>query len=502
MPPRESYDWLRRNSVDTALLGSANALLHWDQSTKMPELGQEYRAEQIALLAGLIHERRTDPRVGEALDKADAELLHDDPDAVERANLREWRRAYERAVKIPADLAVALARAAARGESAWRDARPAGDWAAFLPYLEEIVALRREEARAVGYAGEPYDALLDEYEPGETTATVEPVLRALREALPPLLDRILGAPRRPDTTILSREFPVDGQRALCRQAAATLGFDLRAGRLDPTAHPFSTRIAPGDVRITTRYDERDFAQAFFGTVHEAGHAMYSQGIPAAHFGTPCGMSVSLGVHESQSRLWENLVARSRGFWAHFLPLAQQRFASLNGVGLDDFVLAVNAVRPSLIRVEADEVTYNLHVLLRFELELALLRGDLEARDLPDAWNEKMRACLGLTPPDLASGAMQDVHWAAGLVGYFPTYTLGNLYSAQLYEAAEAELGPLEPRFARGDFLPLLAWLREKVHVHGSRYVPRELMRRATGQELGHEAFIRHLERKYSALYGF
>jgi carboxypeptidase Taq len=505
MPPRESYDWLRAHAVETAYIGSALALLHWDQSTKMPAAGHAHRAAQVASLTGLLHARRTDPRVGEALAKARAELLRDDPHSELAANVREWQRAYDRAVRIPADLAVATARAAALGETAWQRARPGSDWRSFLPYLEEIVRLRREEAEAVGYAGEPYDALLDEYEPGETAAGLEPVLAGLRRELVPLLDRILGAPRRPDRTLLSRHVPLEAQRALCREAAAAIGFDFEAGRLDSTAHPFSTRIGPGDVRITTRYNEHAFDEALFGAIHEAGHALHSQGIPGAHFGTPCGVSVSLGVHESQSRLWENMVARSRGFWRHFLPRAAGHVAALEGVALDDLVLAVNAVRPSLIRTEADEVTYNLHVLLRFGLELALLRGQLQPRDLPGAWDEAMRSLLGLTPPELADGVMQDVHWAAGLVGYFPTYTLGNLYAAQLFEAAGRELGGgaqgLDERFAAGEFASLLDWLRAKVHVHGSRYAPRELMRRATGAELDHGAFMRYLTAKYEALYG-
>lgn len=505
MPPRESYDWLRAHAVETATIGSALALLHWDQSTKMPPAGHAHRTAQVGTLTKLLHERRTDPRVGEALDKARAELLREDPESEFTANVREWQRAYDRAVRIPTELAVATARAAAEGETAWKRARPDSDWQAFLPHLEEIVRLRREEAEAVGYANEPYDALLDEYEPGETAASLEPVLAGLRRELVPLLERILGAPRQPDRTLLTRHYPLGCQRALCREAVAAIGFDFEAGRIDPTAHPFSTRIGPGDVRITTRYNEHAFGEGFFGAIHEAGHALYSQGIPGAHFGTPCGVSVSLGVHESQSRLWENMVARSRGFWRHFLPRAEERFDCLRGVELDAFVLAVNDVRPSLIRVEADEVTYNLHVLLRFGLELALLRGRLEPRDLPGAWDESMRALLGLTPPDLADGVMQDVHWSAGLLGYFPTYTLGNLYAAQLFEAAGRELGGgpqgLDERFAAGDFAPLLGWLREKVHVHGSRFVPRELMRRATGAELGHEAFMRYLTAKYEALYG-
>jgi carboxypeptidase Taq len=326
------------------------------------------------------------------------------------------------------------------------------------------------------------------------------LLAQVRDALIRLLAAIQGSSRRPDRTILHRPFPRADQERFSRLAAEKLGYDLKGGRLDPTAHPFSTGIGPGDVRITTRYDENCFSMAFFSVLHEAGHALYDQGLPEEHWGSPMGDAVSLGIHESQSRLWENLVGRSLGFWQFFFPQAQQVFPSLDGVNLSAFHLAVNEVRPDLIRTEADEVTYNLHVLLRFELERALIQGDLQVADLPGAWNEKMQAFLGLTPPNHAQGVMQDVHWSGGHLGYFPTYTLGNLYAAQFFAKATRDLGDLSKNFATGDFAPLLQWLRDKIHSQGKRYRPRELVRAVTGEDLNPGYLIDYLTKKFRGLY--
>lgn len=501
MPPKEAYDWLHAFSAQTATMESMAALLHWDQSTMMPPGGHAHRSDQLALLAGLAHERRTNPRIGEALASCDGHWDAEDPAGIEAANIREWRRAYERTIKIPQDLAVALARAASDGEAAWKKARRDNDFAAFLPYLEENLLLRREEAEAVGYKGEAYDALLDVYEPGMTVAELEPLFAGLRVELVDLLERIMASGRAPDRSLLDADYPAKAQQEFCLMVAKAIGYDLGAGRIDATAHPFSTRIGPGDVRITTRYDERNLASALFGVVHEAGHAMYSQGLPHEHFGTPSGMSVSLGIHESQSRLWENLVARSLGFWKHFQPLASEHFPCLRGKDAEALYFAFNDVQPGLIRVDADEVTYNLHVMLRFELELALLRGDLAARDLPAAWNDKMHDFLGIVPPTDADGVLQDVHWPAALVGYFPTYSLGNIYAAQLFETAQVQLGPLEPFFEHGEFAPLLGWLRTNIHEWGCRRRPAELVLAATGQEPDAAALVRGLKNKYEALYG-
>lgn len=502
MTPKDAYHWLTEHSLETAYLQSMGRLLGWDQRTHIPAKGHPHRHNQFAMLAKWIHVRGTDPRVGEALARVEASDLIADPMAVAAVNVREWRRDYDRAVKIPQDLAVALAKATAEGETVWERTRPASDWETFKPFLAAVVALKREEARALGYAAEPYDALLDDFEPGETAAALAPLLGELRLSLLRVLAGVQGSGRRPRGEVVRRLFPVDAQDRLARLAAQAVGYDFAAGRLDPTAHPFMEGIGPGDARITTRFDEHYFCQAFFGVLHETGHALYEQGLPESHWGAPRGDTVSLGIHESQSRLWENLVGRSLGFWRFFYAKAQETFAVLQDVPMEVFHFAVNEVKPSLIRTEADEVTYNLHILLRFELERALMNGGLEVPDLPGAFNDKMSAYLGLTPPGPGQGVMQDVHWSAGLFGYFPTYTLGNLYAAQFYARAEAELGSLEEGFARGDFASLLIWLRDRIHSQGRRLWARPLVREVTGEELTPRHLVRYLQRKFGALYDF
>jgi carboxypeptidase Taq len=395
---------------------------------------------------------------------------------------------------------VELAEAAALGESAWEHARPNNDWASFAGHLTRLVHLKREQAEALGYQHEPYDALLEEYEPGLSTQQVEELFNVLRPALLNLLARIQGARRRPNPAVLRGRFPRTKQEALGREAATCIGYDFTRGRLDSSAHPFTMSAGPSDVRITTRYNERFFPTAFFATLHETGHALYEQGLPAEHWGTPAGEPVSLGIHESQSRLWENLVGRSASFWRYFLKRAQHHCTALAGARLQEFVLAINQVEPSLIRVEADEVTYNLHILLRFELELLLTRGDLTVADLPTAWDEKMRSLLGLLPPDVASGVLQDVHWSSGSIGYFPTYTVGNVAAAQFFKQAQRDLGDVDRLFAKGEFAPFLGWLRRNVHTHGGRFWPRDLLRQVTGEDLSPACLIEHLNEKYTHLY--
>lgn len=500
MTPKDAYEWLRQHSLETAHLDSIGHLLGWDQRTQIPPKGHDHRHAQFAMLAKWLHQRETDPRLAEMLAAVEGSELVRDPLSVEAVNVREWRRDYDRATKIPQDLAVALAQASSEGETVWERTRPDSDWQTFQPYLERLVDLKRQEAEALGYEQEAYDALLDDYEPGETAAVLAPLLAQLRDGLIRLLETIQGSRRRPDRTILHRHFPKSDQEGFARMAAAKIGYDLQAGRLDPTAHPFSTGIGPGDVRITTRYDENCFSMAFFSVLHETGHALYDQGLPVEHWGSPMGDAVSLGIHESQSRMWENLVGRSLGFWKFCYPETQKVFSVLSDVGLEAFHLAINEVKPDLIRTEADEITYNLHILLRFELERALIRGDLRVADLPGAWNEKMQAYLGLTPPNHAQGVMQDVHWSGGHLGYFPTYTLGNIYAAQFFARAEKDLGDLSEGFARGDFAPLLRWLREKIHSQGKRYRPRQLVQAVTGEDLNPEYLIKYLMKKFGELY--
>jgi carboxypeptidase Taq len=485
----------------TAMLASIEETLGWDERTQMPAVGAEHRAEQCTLLAGLIHQRWVDPKFGQQLEELGESWLTIDSQTDACVVLRRLKRQYDKKVKLPQALVEELARTAVLGQQAWQEARQNDDFPAFRPLLEKMIDLKRQEAEALGYPMCPYDALLDEYEPEELTVNIGPVLEGLREELVPLVAEIQGSRHRPNTALLNRDFPIAVQDQFGREAAAAIGFDFARGRLDVTTHPFCATLGPHDCRITTRYDERFFNSAFFGILHEAGHGIYEQGLPPEHYGLPLGEAVSLGIHESQSRLWENLVGRSRAFWDHFYPLAQQRFpAALGDIPLDDFHFAINDVRPSLVRVEADEATYNLHILIRFELERSLLDGDLQPADLPTAWNEKCQRYLGITPPDNRTGVLQDVHWSAGLVGYFPTYSLGNLYAAQFFAQAKAELGDVDGQFARGDFRPLRDWLRAKIHRHGQRWSAAELVKRVTGRPLSVGPLIEHLRAKMAPLY--
>jgi carboxypeptidase Taq len=344
--------------------------------------------------------------------------------------------------------------------------------------------------------------LLDEYEPGATTAEITQVFADLRKELVPLIDAVAASGRQPRRDILERPYPVDRQQIFSQAAAAAIGFDFESGRLDVTTHPFCSGIGPGDCRLTTRYNPNRFGDAFFGTLHEAGHGIYEQGLDPDHFGTPLGSACSLGIHESQSRMWENLVGRGRPFWEHFFPRARQIFLdTLGDVKLDDFVFAINDVQPSFIRVEADEATYNLHIILRFELEQALVSGDLKPADVPGAWNEKFHKSLGLTPPTHGLGSLQDIHWSMGGIGYFPTYTLGNLYAAQFMEQAGKDLGDLNAQFRQGEFGNLKAWLNDKIHRPGQRYRANDLCRRVTSQPLSHKPFLSYLRKKLAPLFG-
>ncbi|MGP0063507.1 MAG: carboxypeptidase M32 [Isosphaeraceae bacterium] len=524
--PREAYDELIRRSREQATLASCSSVLGWDEQTYMPAGGAGHRGSQMALLAGLHHERATDPRIGDLLASVEESSLVGDAASAEAVNVRELRRGYDRRVRLPRALVEELARTTSMAQSEWVAARAASDFGRFRPWLEKIIQLKREEStcladgkttdRADEGAGTLYDPLLEDYEPGARSSDLAVLFDAIRRELTPLVATIAEAVARkpqPDKgigsiaapggeAILRRCYPRDRQRVFGEAVAAAVGFDFRRGRLDVTAHPFCSGIGPGDCRITTRFDEHEFGDAFFGILHEVGHGLYEQGLEEDHYGTPMGDAVSLGVHESQSRLWENLVGRSRSFWAYWLPLARRIFReALADVTIEQFHAAVNHVVPSLIRVRADEATYNLHIIIRFELEKDLLTGALPVGDLPGAWNQKYRETLGVTPGNDAEGCLQDIHWSAGLIGYFPTYTLGNVYAAQLYGAAQTDLGLLDDAFTRGDFNGLLSWLREKVHRQGQRYRSSDLIERVTGTRPDHRPLIEGLRRKYSELYG-
>jgi carboxypeptidase Taq len=498
----QSYAELIQRFKEYSLLGSCSSVLGWDERTYMPREGSAYRSEQMALLARLSHEMLTVPRIGRLLNELEGQDLVKQADNPAAVNVREIRRVYDRAVKLPKRLVEELARTTTQAQGVWQEARAKNDFPAFRPWLEKIVGLKQEEAKAIGFAESPYDALLDEYEPGATTREVSQVFAALRKDLTPLLGEILASRKSPRRDLLHREFPIDKQQEFGREAAQAIGFDFDAGRLDTTTHPFCSGIGPGDCRITTRYNPRFFNESFFGILHEAGHGIYEQGLDHEHFGTPMGSPASLGIHESQSRLWENQVGRGKPFWEQFYPRARKAFPdALRRVSLDDFLFAINDVQPSFIRVEADEATYNLHIILRFELEQALVGGDLKPVDVPGAWNEKFHRSFGLTPPTDVQGCLQDIHWSMGGMGYFPTYTLGNLYAAQFMDRARRDESGLEDDFRRGEFGRLKNWLNERIHRQGQRWRAPELCRHVTGKELSHKPLLTYLQGKYAPYYG-
>jgi carboxypeptidase Taq len=498
MRPKAAYDELIRLAREEAILASCADVLEWDEETCLPRSGITHRSEQLGLLAGLHYERSTAPRVGELLDLLETSDLVADPESPIAVNVRELRRGYDRERRLPRRLVEESARVTALAQQAWADAREGSDYERFRPWLERQVALAREEAEAVGYGETPYDALLEDYEPGVSTAEVTALFAELRQELVPLVELVSGNGTRVRGSIPRREYPLDRQRIFSEAVAAAVGFDFDRGRMDTSAHPFCSTLGPHDCRITARFAARDFAGGVLTVLHEVGHALYEQGLDSEHFGTPMGDAASIGLHESQSRLWENFVGRSRPFWQHFLPRARGVFhETLREVKLDAFLGALNRVEASPIRMDADEVTYNLHILVRFELERALLSGDLSPADLPAAWNAAYRDSLGVTPSSDREGCLQDGHWAEGLIGYFPTYTLGNIYAAQLFAAARTELTGLDGQFARGDFTGLLDWLRERVHRHGQRYTAAALVERATGSPPHWRPLVKSLRERYA-----
>jgi len=498
----DTYARLVATLKKIATLGSIAELLGWDEETYMPPKGAEHRATQRSMLAREVHELFISPAVGEMLSEVAASDLVRDPESDAAVNVREARRSYDRAVKIPPALVEEITRAAVLGQQAWTAARKYSDFSAYAPWLGKMLDLKRQEAACVGYSGHIYNALLDEFEPGQTAEALRPVFESLRKQLVELIGKIVSSGRKAPIEILQRRFPADVQEKLARSASELIGFDHQAGRLDVSVHPFCAGLGPGDCRMTTRYDEHWFGDAFFGVMHESGHGLYDQGLPAEHWGTPRGEFVSLGIHESQSRMWENLVGRGRPFWRFFFPRLKAALGeTVRDVSEEQWVFAVNDVQPSFIRTEADEATYNLHILLRFEIEQAMLAGELAVDAIPSVWNSRMKEYLTVTPPNDAQGCLQDIHWSHGSIGYFPTYTLGNLYAAQFFEQARRDVPGLEDQFAKGQFAGLLDWLRRNIHIHGKKYRAAELVRRVTGQEPSAEPLMRHLKAKAAEWYG-
>jgi len=495
----DRYKTFREQALEIYRLEMAAGQLSWDQQVMMPPGAAELRAEQLALMTGIVHDRVTSPTLAELIEglHAEAEQL----DADQRVNVRELRRACERARKIPRELAQEISKTQSLSQQHWVAARAKSDFSLFAPWLEKITALRRRQADAIGYEESRYDALLEEFEPYTTSAQVAEVFAQLRPALVEIVEAIAASGITPRREIMRCRFPVEQQKEFGLWVIRRLGFDFERGRVDVSAHPFTSGNLT-DVRLTTRYDEQFVPMALFGLIHEAGHGMYEQGFDPRHQGLPRAQAVSLGIHESQSRMWENLVGRSHAFWRYAFPFLQAFFPEpTRDVTLDQWYAAVNDVQPSLIRVEADEVTYNLHIILRFEIEKDLVEEKIKVADLPAIWNERMQSYLGITPSNDAEGVLQDVHWSFGLVGYFPTYALGNLYAAQFFHAFERDVPDAGARFAAGDFLTLRHWLNEKIHAPGQTYRASELIERVSGEALDPRYLITHLRRKFGPLYG-
>jgi carboxypeptidase Taq len=490
---------LRERLAEIEDLRIASAVLGWDQQTKMPPGGAEVRAEALATLERIHHEKFIAAETGRLLEAAEAELDGRGPSSEDALLLRFVRRRWDKARRVPSELAAAMARAASIGQEAWVAARRASDFGAFAPYLQHNLDLARRYVECFDEFACPYDALLDDYEPRMPSREVERLFAALKEQLVPIITEL--SDRALDDGCLHGHFPIVRQRALVGDVVGLMGFDPSGWRLDDAVHPFATSFGPGDVRITTRWDEAYFPSALFGAMHECGHGLYEAGIPKALQRTPVGHPESLALHESQSRLWENMVGRGRSFSGVLAPLVDRHLGEAAGHP-DPATLfrAINRIRPSLIRVEADEATYGLHVILRFELEQELIEGHLAVSDLPATWNARMEDLLGLEVPDDAQGVLQDVHWSAGLIGYFPTYALGNLIAGQLWHRAHEEIRDLEQQIAAGELTGLRRWLGEKVHSHGSQLTTSELLERAVGGPIDPGPFIDYLKAKLSEVY--
>ena len=496
-----TYEELRSRLAEVHDLGVIAMLLAWDQRTMMPRGGAPARADQLATITRLAHERFVSEEIGRRLDEVTPWAESLDYDSVEASLVRVVRRDYEKAVRVPPDLRAEMSRASALAQPEWEQARATSDFARFLPHLERGLELEREYVACFDPADEEYDILLDDYEPGMKTAEVRAVFNELKAGLVPLIEEIGERGDVVDASCLRGAFPVEAQQEIERAILGAFGFTPDEWRLDETVHPFAAGGGPRDIRLTTRH-HGDSLTALFASMHEFGHGAYEHGVDLNLYRTPLGRGASLGIHESQSRMWENLVGRSRPFWQRFFPYVRDAFPEqMSAVDAEGFYRAVSKVEPSLIRIEADEVTYNLHIVVRFELEQELLTGRLAPADLPEAWDAKMLDYLGIEVPDIADGCLQDTHWAMGAFGYFPTYALGNVVSAQLWDRLRSDLTALDEQIERGEFDALRDWLREHVHQHGRKYMPRELLERVVGASLDPQPLLGYLQSKFGEIYG-
>lgn len=485
---------LQELAREHALIDSTASTLGWDQETYLPPAGAAWRASQLEWLAARAHELATSATWRAALEEAEAQADTAPPTA--RANIRELRRTFDRATKLPTELVARSTKASSLAKHAWADARQRSDFPSFAPHLQTLLEIAREMADRWGYPDEPYDALLEGYERATRTATVKALFDSLRPQLRDIARKAVARSNAHPVTLPAGPYPAAAQAQFNAEVAAAIGFDFNAGRIDTTAHPFCTTLGPRDVRLTTRYDEADFTSSLFGVLHEAGHGMYEQGLPGASFGLPAGSAVSLGIHESQSRLWENHVGRAPAFWDRWYPVATRYFPQLAGFPLAQFLHHIHRAAFSPIRVEADEATYDLHILLRFELERQLVSGALAVKDVPEAWNASFRELFGFTPPSDREGCLQDIHWSMGGIGYFATYSLGNINAAQLHAAAMKDPAIAEATH-RADYAPLLGWLRTHVHSFGATLDPADLIAQATGSPPTPEAYLGHLQSRYT-----
>jgi carboxypeptidase Taq len=495
---QEKLNELKSILAEVYDLNRAASVLSWDQQTYMPRAGAEARGQQMGTLGKIAHEKFTDEKVGKLLDEL-KDAYH--PESDEFALIKVTRRDYEKRTRVPSEFVAEQAQVSAQAHEGWMEARTKSDFSIFQPHLVKVLGLTRRYIDFFPKADHPYDTLLDDYEPGMKTAEVQGIFAELRKKQVRLLQAI-AEKKQVDDSFLHLKFSEAKQRAFGEKVITAFGFDWNKNRQDKAPHPFCTSFSVNDVRITTRFNEKFLNPAIFGTMHETGHAFYEGGFNPSYERTPLAEAASLGLHESQSRLWENLVGRSLPFWEYFYPELQKAFPSqLGEVKLRDFYRAINKVESSLIRVEADEATYNMHIMLRLEIEIAMVEGTVELKDLPQLWNDKMKEYLGIVPPNDALGVLQDIHWSFAGIGYFSTYALGNIISAQLWEKINAEITDLSAQIRVGKFDSLLGWLRANVHVHGRKYEPQELVQKVTGSKINPAAYLRYLETKFSDVYG-
>lgn len=487
---------LKARLYDVNALDCAAAMMDWDMQTYMPPGGGAARAAHLGILTRMSHEQFTSDEVGKWIEEARASVSGDSDDA---ALLRVVKREFDLKTKVPASLVAEKISLSAEAHEVWVQARQANDFGKFEPYLEKMFEFCRQEAEHLGYKNEIYDALLDQYEEGATAEDCRRMFGTVRDPLSSLVKEITEHGKRTDDHLLYGDWEVEKQKEFTEFLLNEIGFDMSRGRQDTAPHPFCTGWSVNDIRLTTRY-KKYLPSAIFGTLHEAGHGMYEQGSPVKWDRTPLAGGVSLGIHESQSRTWENIVGRSRAFWKRFLHVLQSHFRAIDAFDVDTFYRAINRVQPSLIRVEADEVTYNLHIIVRFEIETEVLSGKMKVSDMPDAWNDKYRQYLGITPPNDSDGCMQDVHWSAGLVGYFPTYCMGNLLSYQFWSKLEQDLGNTDVLIEAGEFDKIRGWLTDKIYSKGKSVPPRDLVKQVTGKEMGAEDYLNALTSKYKEIY--